>query len=156
MQLRSDRDFLQGYLDGELSASQVAALEVRLRCYPKLAETLVRLAREEGVTREWARSRKAFSTTPADGMLIPVGRALRRSRRHWLGMTAIILGAAAAVLLVVMLQQSPRRIPVAHVAEVHGMVYVVDESGREWEATAGQELFDGQRLRTSEDRKSVV
>ena len=50
-----DLDQLQAYLDGPLSAEEVAALETRLKVEPALAEAFMILAREEVALSEWAR-----------------------------------------------------------------------------------------------------
>src|SRR5437879_5966716 len=92
-----EHDLLLAYLNRELPAEAVAALEARLKAEPALADALVVLAREESILTEWAHSAEA---SRRDAGLLPaeIHPAARRSR---FGTIARWSAAAAAVSLVV-------------------------------------------------------
>ena len=149
----NDLDLLQAYLDRRLNDAETAALEVRLRAEPALAEALILLAREDAILTEWAKGVRALEESQADSAGTPEPATLPKpSRRRWFVIgTAIAASIAAAVLLF--------RIPspswdhaaptvLAVLEEVQGDVYVVTAAGRV-PAHAGQELFSGHELSTS-------
>src|SRR5258708_646796 len=100
-----EHDLLLAYLSCELPAEQVAALEVRLKAEPAVADALVILAREESILTEWAHSsagglvetsQPSTGSTPA----IPTaGRLLSSRRRRFV--FAARWGAAAATIAIV-------------------------------------------------------
>src|SRR5437879_6562790 len=115
-----DLELLQYYLDGGLPPEPAAALVSRLNAEPILAEGLIRLARQEAVVKEWARS-QADSGLKKSAAL-PVPRAQR-----WRRLAAI----AAALLLVVVLLARPRNTEtqaLAQLEDVHGEVYVLTDA----------------------------
>lgn len=156
-----DLEYLQAYLDGSLPSEQAAALEMRLRREPGLADALVRLARDEAVLAEWARSAAALHIPDAADVPVAIpfehpgpsaSKPLYRRPRF----VATLTAAAAAVLLVVILgrgffHRTPAPVTttdVARLEEVQGEVFVVPEAGEPFPARSGQDLKAGQGVTT--------
>jgi anti-sigma factor RsiW len=161
----TDQEYLQAYLDGELAPEQAAALEIRLRSDPRVADALMRLAREEAVLTEWGRSTRALSApdtgdTPSPN-LIPFATALPMApvakpthRRRLVLILALSSVAAALVVYFGTSKFKPAPAPVAatdlaQLEEVRGSVHVVTEKGDHVPAHTGQQLASGQKLVTA-------
>src|SRR5262245_24799468 len=97
MKPHSDIDFIQAYLDGQLSHEQTVALENRLRTDRKLAELLLRVSREEAILTEWSGSQAAVA-----GKITPnkprSRRAAPASRRRWIAAAVVLITTAAAAI----------------------------------------------------------
>jgi len=151
----ADRDLLQDYLDGSLTAEQERALEDRLRRDSALAEAMVVLSREEAILTEWARSEMALQSPDAGiPVAIPFAEPVRhgpsRLRRRAIGL-AVSGAAAAAVLIAVLMRGSIKTDAPAGMAkleEIQGEVFVVSDGGDSVPAQSGQALQPGQQLRT--------
>jgi WD40 repeat protein len=147
-------ELLQAYLDGSLGEGDARALEARLRAEPALADALVRLGREEAVTREWA---SVSTTAEAVTRVATPATPKRRSR-----LMPIIVATAAATVIALLVWQLPRGTgpgnarTVALLEEVQGEVTVVGADGRAELAQSGQPLYAGQEIQTGEDDSSTV
>lgn len=143
MRSATDLDLLQDYLDDRLAPEAAADLEARLKAEPSLAEALVRLAREEAIYAEWARSAAVASIEIA------------RPRRRRLAVAGLVSVAAllAALLAGPWFASSPR--PLAVLDEVQGEVYVVTDGARA-PARPGLGLRPGTRLTTEGDGSSAT
>ncbi len=165
MNVPSDSDLLQAYLDGTLPAAEVGALEERLKEEPALAEALVRLSREEAVLREWACAEKAARQATAEilgawttlpprerGKTSPPGRSRVAPPWRMLRAAAVLLALAAGslgVLLYLSGDRPPRgkASALALVSSVHGEVWLVTAAGQVLSADAERELFPGEEVR---------
>lgn len=158
MRPQPDLDLLQTYLDGELADELALALEVRLRAEPDLADALVRLAREDAILTEWARSAGVVQLAEGD----TPRRIDREEPRRWSRRWAVVggLAAAAAVVLAFLghghFRTEPPATELARLEEVQGEVFVVPEAGEPFPAQSGQQLASGQGLRTQGDGSSAV
>ncbi len=157
----NEHDLLMAYLNRELPADAVAALEVRLKTEPALADALVLLAREESILTEWAHSSAGAavetSRRAAGISLAEMNPAARRLRFGVIARWA----AAAAVVLVVwgayrMSGERPSFPPAAVVVEtVQGDVTLETIDG-DVAIADGQQVLPGQIVRTGGDDSSVV
>ncbi len=153
----ADLELLTAYLDDDLSGPGLTAFQRRLKTEPALADSLIRLSRDEAVTAEWATNNHAF----ADDTVTPARDAT--PARRW---PRVAAGTAAALLLAVgawALFTKPDLIPdlddepaYARVEGFEGDTYIVSESGEENPARAGQALKPGQQLRTGEGGSATV
>ncbi len=147
-----EQDLLLAYLNRELPAEAVAALEVRLKAEQGLADALVVLAREESILTEWAHSAAAAQQTPDRAVAKP--RRFVRSAR-W-------AAAAAALALVVWgafrLIGSKDRTPLSDAVVVEAIQGEVTLETTEGDVAAadGQQLLPGQVVRTGGDDSSAV
>lgn len=154
-----DRDLLQAYLDGELSAVDTTALEARLCAEPALADALIELTREEAILSEWAHAARAAQA--AEAATLP-GLPIRR--RHMLPrLAAAALATAAAVAGIAFLlgylanpTEQPSTDTLARLDELHGEVFIVPEHGEPVLARLHQPLQPGSGLRTQGDGFAVV
>jgi WD40 repeat protein len=175
----SDIDFIQAYLDGELTPEQVVALENRLRNEPRLADQLLRMAREEAITIEWAGAQAAYQEKNAGKDRVRLDRGLPRHPRprRWVAALLVASVASAAAIVLAFLGSFPLLSPnpgpqpiakgteqgpthaespaLAKLDDVLGEVYVVSETG-ETAAQPGQTLRQGQALRAGRDGYAVV
>lgn len=145
----SDLDLLQAYLDGELSAEEEGAVETRLRQDAGFAEHYVRLAREEAMLVEWAKSMALAETEVRDMRAVSFrSMALVHGRRYFAaaGLLAMI-GAGMALLPT----SVPASQPLAWLEDVQGEVFV-----RSKPAKSGQPLILSDNIRTSGEGGSVV
>lgn len=157
-----DFDRLQAYLDGQLSDAEVRSLEAELKADPQLCVELVRLARDEGVLLEWARSAVVARdwNEPTNGRIQP-GKSSSLSRRAVIGFAVAL---AAMVLLAVglgrwgmpLVPHETALLPLAHLWEVEGEVVVVSPTGVAVTAKNGQNIYPGQQLRTGDGSYAVL
>lgn len=149
-----DLDLLQAYLDGALDAREAAALEVRLKAEPELAEMLVRLAREDAVLVDWARSHRSAAQIQEQ---LPNTVPLRRWDVARVLPAAVLVAAAAVIVIALVTYFTPPPAPapmgpaptaVAVLHEAYGQVELVNEDGEATPIAAGQELLPGQSVRT--------
>jgi WD40 repeat protein len=159
----ADPDLVQAYLDGELTPEQITALEERLRSEPALADTLIRLGREDAILTEWAHSARACQASENGEAILPLPALRRRKRSLRLVAAAFVASAAAALLLAFLgasslfhKERPAPRAELARLEEVQGDVFVVPEAGEPFPATSGQALGIGQGLSTHGDGSFAV
>ncbi|MBY0523182.1 MAG: FecR domain-containing protein [Gemmataceae bacterium] len=158
-----DREPLQAYLDGELSETEAAALELRLRSEPALADALVLLSREEAILGEWAGSARANQEHEAEAATLPMSGAASVRRFTIRRLIAIAASGVAALVAVGFLSllflgggHNEPSSTLATVEEMHGDVFIVSENGKSIAAQLGQRIAPGNGIRTQGDGSFVV
>ncbi len=150
-----DLDHLQAYLDGELPVAEAAAVELRLKTEPELAEQLLYLSRSEAVIAEWARnSIKADQIIASAGSVTPLRQIPSyRQGSWWFAAAAVLVMAIGAALW--KLPRPTQATPLATLEAVNGTVRII-RSGADESAHAGQPLIAGDGLQVVGDDASAV
>lgn len=172
---QADRELLQAYMDGSLAEESVTALESRLKTEPAFALAYVALAREEAVCRRWAALAAVNEPEPnlaptRNGQhTMPIRTAPTRAYGPLAAAAAVLLALGGAVLYLTapsaevaieappalpVPPTTPRVLPVAHLTQVQGYVYL-DEVEPVRVHTA-QGIRSGQSIRVGNDGSAAV
>jgi WD40 repeat protein len=152
---RTDHELLIDYLDQRLEAAVQIQVEQRLKSDPKLAQALIRLARNEAGLSEWA----AFQSQVSARQVVVANRPYHFGPIRRLALAACLALICGAFLYLQFQPEdelNPITTSVAMLEEVQGEAIVVKQDGSSESIRAGQELHAGDQIQTGEESTAVL